>query len=446
MLALISQFVSLFPFSNMTESPIFILSCNRSGSTLLRYILDTHPDIASPAELNLGQICSLLYLANLATLGNTNLHQKYSLSVETFILQEIRETIAKMMEKYTWAKGKSLWCEKSPQNLLYLPTIKAVFPNAKYICLYRHGMDVIHSCLEASRWSFMPDQLDYVCQNSGSIVGAMAQNWIEKTRTSWQFEAENSEQCFHIKYEDCVVNPLATLKPMFEFLGVAWQPELIDRIFTTQHDLGAQDIKSSFSKKINKNTIGKGTKISPRYIPQHHLEAMNELLNKLDYPTVDSSWGTAIWPGEGLSKKERDSDRPQTLSTEEAVNSLLRSWRLRLPELAEHLKGRSVTYRVEVTGENNSYWLLDLMGKEPNILPGEESNQIQADCTVTFANCHIPEILAGEINPIEMVMAGTLQIVGDAELAEIFCWFISDRLQQRQASSSWWLQDYFGNF
>jgi putative sterol carrier protein len=62
---------------------------------------------------------------------------------------------------------------------------------------------------------------------------------------------------------------------------------------------------------------------------------------------------------------------------------------------------------------------LDLTGTEPQILPCEESSLPQADCTVTFANHQIPEILAGDINPVEMVMEGTLQIIGDAELAEI---------------------------
>jgi hypothetical protein len=39
----------------LQKPPIFILSCYRSGSTLLRYILDSHPDVYCPPELSLGQ-------------------------------------------------------------------------------------------------------------------------------------------------------------------------------------------------------------------------------------------------------------------------------------------------------------------------------------------------------------------------------------------------------
>jgi hypothetical protein len=54
-----------------------------------------------------------------------------------------------------------------------------------------------------------------------------------------------------------------------------------------------------------------------------------------------------------LQKRERAQTLLTENSGEEAVNSLLQSWRLRLPELAELLKSRPVTYKVEVTGENN---------------------------------------------------------------------------------------------
>ena len=35
-----------------SRAPVFILTGSRSGSTLLRFILDTHPDLACPPETN----------------------------------------------------------------------------------------------------------------------------------------------------------------------------------------------------------------------------------------------------------------------------------------------------------------------------------------------------------------------------------------------------------
>lgn len=432
------------PSSLTNRSPIFILGCDRSGSSLLRYIVDTHPDIASPAELNLGEICHLLYQAATQTLGNTTLAARHNLSVEELVLQEVRASVGQMMAKYTQAKGKSIWCEKSPRNLLYLEAIAAVFPTARYICLHRHAMDVVHSCLEASRWSFMPDQLNYVCQNSGSIVGAMTQNWVEKTRSLIAFEADNPSQCFRLKYESYVSQPYSTLKPMFEFLGVVWQPETIDRIFTTQHDLGPQDPKVAFSKRIHKKSIGKGTKVSHRYIPKHLLEPMNQLLAELDYPIVDSSWGKSVWPTANLLASKIATDRA-TIAEGNVRDALLQSLGLRLPQLAENFKERRVVYQIQISGENPSNWLLDIDGTQTQIVPLEKHPLLHVDCTVSLAEHDISGMISGDSNPIEMLADGTLQIEGDAELAEIFCWFLCDRLAQREARSSWWLQDYLGH-
>ena len=40
-----------------TRRPVFVLSVARSGSTLLRFILDSHPELACPPETNVGQVC-----------------------------------------------------------------------------------------------------------------------------------------------------------------------------------------------------------------------------------------------------------------------------------------------------------------------------------------------------------------------------------------------------
>ena len=50
-------------------SQVFILCTPRSGSSLLRYILDTHPAICCPGELSLGQLCKDLYTAFYYTVG-----------------------------------------------------------------------------------------------------------------------------------------------------------------------------------------------------------------------------------------------------------------------------------------------------------------------------------------------------------------------------------------
>lgn len=97
-------------------SPVFILSAERSGSTLLRYILDSHEDVSSPGELSLGEICKKLLFA-LYRLRPDN-HDKRKMMKE--IKGEARRIIDKIMNAFLIRTGKRVWCEKTPYNLNYL--------------------------------------------------------------------------------------------------------------------------------------------------------------------------------------------------------------------------------------------------------------------------------------------------------------------------------------
>lgn len=89
--------------SSPTAPPIFILCCERSDSSLLRYILDTHPDIASPAELNLGELCRSLYFFIESTIGEISSWQEESQKKDA-IAQEVRKMI------YPELSIATIWC------------------------------------------------------------------------------------------------------------------------------------------------------------------------------------------------------------------------------------------------------------------------------------------------------------------------------------------------
>src|SRR5690242_11096690 len=107
--------------TNDSYPPAFILSPARSGSTLLRYIIDTHPVFCSPPELNLGRVCESLYRALYHT---TTASEK-----DQVVYQEIRSIISGFMGSYAAGKGKPRWCDKSPDNLHHLPILYRVFPD-----------------------------------------------------------------------------------------------------------------------------------------------------------------------------------------------------------------------------------------------------------------------------------------------------------------------------
>ena len=163
--------------------PVFVLSCERSGSTLLRYIMDTHPQVCSPAHLHLGQLCRSLYTTAFYSIGQTA-EVADEAARERLVAAEVRRVVDELMGRYARAKGKQVWCEKTTDNLQYLRFLGEVFPDARFICLYRNCMDVAHSSIECSRLGFMPELAPYVQKSPGNIVAAMVESWVEKTAPS----------------------------------------------------------------------------------------------------------------------------------------------------------------------------------------------------------------------------------------------------------------------
>ncbi len=385
--------------------PVFVLSCERSGSTLLRYIIDTHPRICSPAHLHLGQLCRSLYTSIFYSLGQT-MEVTDEATRERLVAVETRRIVDELMERYVRAKGKQMWCEKTTENLQYLKILNDVFPDARYICLYRNCMDVVHSSIECSRLGFIPELAPYVQKRPDNIVAAMVDSWIEKTSGLLEFEMAHAEQCFRLKYENLVTEPSQTLPAMFAALGLEWDERLLKEVFSTQHDQGSGDRKVLFTKKINTDSIGRGSTISRSFIPDALLEDMNRLLARLDYPPVGDDWDNAPSPY-----------LPAGVATEnEMVSSVEVMFRDYVPQLLKEgnasLAGVNGRCKFEV-GDGGGTWMLTLRESQgvAEALDGD------ADCTVQISAADLLDLVNGRLNSIAAFDQGKIHIMGDYDLA-----------------------------
>ncbi len=203
---------------------VFVLSAPRSGSTLLRYVLDTHSRIASPGEIFLARLCFDLELALSRTAGAGLPPGR---ATEERLAAETRRVVAGVMESYARSKGKSLWCDKSPRNVEYLPSLARTFPRGRYVCLYRNCLDTVKSMLTASQQGFMLELAPYAAKSPNNLVAAMIDAWCDYTGKILDFEAAHPGQVFRLRYEDMVLEPEAALRPLFAFLEVAWEPEVV---------------------------------------------------------------------------------------------------------------------------------------------------------------------------------------------------------------------------
>lgn len=129
--------------------PIFILSYGRSGSTLLRYIVDTHPLITCPGELDLGILSNHLFHTIYYTIGQLS-KSSDKLERERESLAKTRQIVMSLMGEYAKARKSNL--VRSPLTIDHLSIIHKVFPDARYICLYRSCLDVAYSFITLDRF------------------------------------------------------------------------------------------------------------------------------------------------------------------------------------------------------------------------------------------------------------------------------------------------------
>jgi protein-tyrosine sulfotransferase len=387
--------------------PVFILSCERSGSTLLRYIIDTHPQVCSPAHLQLGQLCSALYPSIFYSLGQT-LQAADEAARERLVFLEVRRIVDEFLGRYASAKGKQVWCEKSPDNLRYCEILHKAFPDARYICLYRHCMDVVHSSIGCSRLGFLPEHIPYVLRRAQNLVAAMVENWVEKTNTLLECElTRHPAQCVRIKYEALVTAPSPTLAAMFAALGLDWDDSLLNAVFSTDHDQGPGDSKIDFTREIRSDPIGRGSTISRKNIPADLLDGMNRVLARLEYPLVGEDWDVSPSP---LLTAAAPAGRSETDSSiAEMFGSHVR--RLLTSENAA-FRGISGKCRFDVD-DGGGAWMLTF-GESWGIA---ETADGDADCIVRMSATDLRELVNGRLNPLSAFEQGRIHVGGDYDLA-----------------------------
>ena len=390
--------------------PIFILSCARSGSTLLRYIIDTHPDICCPPELGLGALCQRLWHVYYSTTGQA-LNVGDEAEKRKLVLAEVKRNVSNIMMSYANIKNKKMWCEKSPDNLVFLNIIKDVFPDAMYICLHRNCLDVVHSLLEVSRYGFMDDVAGYVHRNPHNLVAAFAEYWSNYTETLLRLEREHTSQCFRVNYESLVSNPSEISEQLFAFLKVRWDESLLNNIFSAPHDSWHGDSKIWFAKGIYQTSVGKGSALTAAQVDSM-LERVNRLLDQLAYPMIGSDSDGGLLAGMNASVK-KDTGEDSLTITEMFINQVPR----RLTERGGKLQGISAACKFVITGTANDMWMINFNGQECQVALAAQDGR--ADCTITVSASDLIEIETGKLNPGEAYLQGKVYINGDMYIARI---------------------------
>jgi hypothetical protein len=298
------------------ESPVFVLSTARSGSTLLRFILDSHPVLACPPESDVA--LAFRYLLRMRTIleqARTGAgEQGPSAALPEHIAAAVRRPVDEAFGDYLRSVGKTRWCDKSPDSVWDAELLPKLYPRARFICLYRHPMDVIASLVESHPFG-LGDGLaarhqSLAAQYPGNMVATAGAYWQAHVERMLAFEATHPERCLRVRYEDLATAPEPTAAKIFSFLGIEQVPGITEECFRVEHARqGPGDKKIWLTDRVSADSLGRGIRIPVSFLPAQMRKDVNRLLEMLDYRPVDRAWNEAV--GRTDPRAERAPSRPR---------------------------------------------------------------------------------------------------------------------------------------
>lgn len=217
----------------MTHPPVFLTGVYRSGTTLLRYVVESHSRICCPPETNFIQFLRPLVEHDLCKAGFEPMGFD-----EDHVIQRMREFVVYFFQNYASAKGKPRWADKTPDYVDHLDLILRMFPEARFVVIYRHGLDQAHSYTRGG--TFPRDTIaPYVQAGEDLRIGA-TRYWAEKTQKIIDFARAHPGICHTLRYEDLCDEPEPKVRAIFEFLGEPWE-ERVMSFYEQDHDKGNED-------------------------------------------------------------------------------------------------------------------------------------------------------------------------------------------------------------
>ncbi len=216
----------------LDEAPIFLIGVYGSGTTLLRYVVDSHPRICCPPESG--------FLGPLATLASDE-RSRVGLDGmgfdEDHFIDQLRRLAVYFFGNYAASVGKPRWADKTPAYVDHLDFLRRLFPEAVFILIFRHGLDQAHSFTRGG--TLWRPELEEHGRDGDDLRLRAVSYWRRQSEEMLEFEGRSRDRCFQLRYEDLCAQPEATLRPMFDFLGEDWHPRVLE-FHRQPHDRGLE--------------------------------------------------------------------------------------------------------------------------------------------------------------------------------------------------------------
>jgi hypothetical protein len=276
----------------------FIVGVTRSGTTLLRLMLDSHPKLTIPPETHF--LPKLLRLADQPEMRPAKLARKISkhrrwgdfdISRKEFAqaLREQRElngtsAARAFYDLYARKQGKPRWGDKTPGYQIRMLKLRKALPEARFIHVIRDGRDVV---LSQARKATEPTPLE-----------TAAKRWRSRLlATRLRARRLDESSYMEIRYEDLIRDTEGTLRGICQFIGLRYNRRMLD--YHERAAVRLEEIAKELPAAEGKGELDAERRVSAHALThepprQERVEAWREEMSPEDVATFERAAGDLL--------------------------------------------------------------------------------------------------------------------------------------------------------
>jgi hypothetical protein len=187
----------------LVEAPVFVICTLRSGSTLLRVLLDSHSQIRSPHELHLRYVSvGFDQKWSERSMGELGLDARAA----EYLLWD------RILHRELAASGKSIIADKTPNNVFIVDRLREAWPDARFIYLLRHP-----GAIARSRAAYKGEQAED--DKNADLIRRYCEA-LEAARETYDGHT--------VRYEDLTADPERELRAICSFLGIPFEAGMLE--------------------------------------------------------------------------------------------------------------------------------------------------------------------------------------------------------------------------